>query len=699
MDLHALRYYPFTENADSIIMQVIEKRGNSKFNTTSDIYIKTSVNFILNKHYLDKHISYSTEAEDIIYKYIVVPYQPWLQYSVPLEKNEIALTVGLHEETKNGNVLLSSKNEGIYGFIGKQNVAYLLDEMFGDVDLFQDKNDILFLNHKGPLTKKNMNHYNYYVSSKSLMDSQLVYEIVFFPKDYTKNAFTGYLYVTADEKYHLKRAFFSINNTHKMNFIKDVLLTQTFEMKDGISFPEKKDYVFTFGDETKGAIVVNRKMNYSGNTEPLTASEKQVENVAAIASKTTHFSNLKNAVHFLLTDHYTLGGENGIFEWGPIFQALSYNEMEGVRFRLGGNTTLNLHKHWLLGGYLAYGTKDEKLKYRGDIIYSFLPKDKDIWEFPKRLFRFTYIHDLNIPGHDLLTTRRDRILYSISHSGTHNMSLQKLASINYEQEWENRFSFKIGGKYLFDQPVGSILYVTQKNDIPSVVPAIKNSEISLSLRYSPREAFLQNREKRIYFRRGDIELDLEHKIGLKGLFGSEYHYHKTSLTAYKSVDLSNNIGKVDFQISGGKVWNRVPFPLLFIPSGNQSYIYEPDNYNLLHFYEFVTDNFVSGDVNFLFNWSPFDLLSESKIKTSIGTRMIYGPLSDNNNPELHPELFAFNQGIKPLGQEPYVEMNIGLVNILKLFRLEWVQRLTYLEDDLGKKKNKGSIFVTTSFSF
>ena len=117
------------------------------------------------------------------------------------------------------------------------------------------------------------------------------------------------------------------------------------------------------------------------------------------------------------------------------------------------------------------------------------------------------------------------------------------------------------------------------------------------------------------------------------------------------------------------------------------------------FHGFVTDNFVSGDVNFLFNWSPFDLLSESKIKTSIGTRMIYGPLSDNNNPELHPELFAFNQGIKPLGQEPYVEMNIGLVNILKLFRLEWVQRLTYLEDDLGKKKNKGSIFVTTSFSF
>ena len=697
MDLRALRYHSFTENADSIIMQIIEQNEHHSFQSESTFSKKTAINFVINQEFLQNQITHSTAANDIIYKHIIKPYQPWLQYAAPLEDNEnqIALTLGLHQTQKEENALIFSENTGIYGFLGKQNIANLLDGIFEDVDLFQNTNHFLFSTFQSPLTTKNMHLYHYYISSKNLIDGQLNYEIVFFPKDSRANAFTGYLYVAANETYHLERAFFTINNRTRSSFAKDILLIQTFENQA----PQKKEYLFTLGDDIRGALLVNRSVDFSGNIQTLTSAEKQAANVSDIASQTPQFRNLTNLTHLLLTDHLTIGGTEGIFEWGPITRSLSYNDMEGFRFRLGGNTTLNLNSHWLLGGYLAYGTKDEQWKYRGDIIYSFLPKERAIWEFPKRLISFSYIHDLNIPGQDLLTTTRDRIFYSFSHVGIHNMSLQKLANINYEHESKNRLSFKIGGQYLYDQPMGKVQYIRMENDVPVILPSITNSEIHFGLRYVPHKIFLQNRDRRLSLQRGAIELNVNHRIGLKGVFNSDYHYHITNANAYTRVSLPRHIGNMEIRLATGKVWNRVPFPLLFIPSGNHSYIFESDKYNLLDYYELITDNFVSGKMNFFFNWSPLNLFSNSSIRTSVGAKMIYGPLSDNNNPALHPELFLFNGGIQVLGNTPYTELNIGLANVLKVFRVEWVQRLTYLENDEGEKKNRGGLFVTTSISF
>ncbi|MDR0865084.1 MAG: DUF5686 family protein [Candidatus Symbiothrix sp.] len=694
MDFYALRYYPFKVNADSIVQQVID-RNKENSHSASTVYQKTSVNLVANKEFQEGFIQQLTVSNNLLYKYVVKPYGPWLQYAAPLKEDarETALTIGLHEKHEKDNVLLYSKNEGIYGFIGKQDVAYLLDELFGTIDLFKDKNEVMLLSFKSPLTTKNKDSYRFFLSSKKIQDNRPVYEVVFYSKNPLDNAFTGYLYITADGNYSLLKAIFTMNNPENLTLTKDILLTQTFETKENKSIPLKKEAVFMLGDEIKGSLLVNRTVNYTDTPEPLTASEQQVGNVVQIASQTRHFQNLQKGIHFLMTDHLTIGGEKGLLEWGPILEAVSYNAMEGLRVKAGGNTTLNLNKHFLFGGYLAYGSKDRQFKYRGDIIYSFLPKDKDIWEFPKRLLSVTYIRDLNIPGQDLMTGDRDNFFYSFSHARTRNLSLQKLAAVSYEHEWPNRLSYKIGGKYWYDRPVGRVQYFKEENG--AIIKDIATSEMNVSLRYAPGEIFIQNREKRLSAREGHIELNIQHRMGFKGIFGSNYNYRITNFSADKQIYFPQNIGKVDVQLSAGKIWNRVPFPLLFIPAGNHSYIFMENDYNQLNQYEFTTDRFVAGRVNFRFNWSPVSLFCKSKVKTNIGAKAIYGPLSDNNNPDLHPELFIFNQGVKHLGNTPYVEMNIGLSNIFKVLRVEWVQRLTYPDTD----GLRGSFFVTTDFSF
>jgi hypothetical protein len=705
MDILALRYYPFTVEADSIIQQVIDRKAKEIHESPHErfkVYQKTTINLMANKEFVNEQIDYSTTHKDYIYKWVVRPYQHWLEHARPfkLNSNYMVLTTALYEDSliyevdnvrkEKKRQLQSSQNKGLFTFVGQQNVLHFLDEVFDKVDLFKNRNNTLLFPAKGPLSEEAIGYYNYFLSAKRIENGEPEYEIVFFPANSNDYGFSGYLYVSADGNFLLKRASFTFNQSINSDYFRDILFVHDFTTEGNRMIPDKEKSVFIWGDEIRGSCVVSRTALYSGDefrSEPLSSPEMQIEQVVETASQTRAFRNLTNSAHFLLTDHITIGGANGKVEWGPVTQSVSYNGMEGLRLRAGGNTSLSLNKQLLLGGYLAYGTNDKRFKYRGDFIYSFPAKEKDIWEYPKSLFSFSYVNDLNIPGEDLLTSDRDFFLYSFGNSGTMNMSLQKVGTVTYEKELSGRFSIKLGGKYLYDRPLGLVQY----NNFTS-------TELNVSIAYAPLQKYFQNRNNRIYFGRGDVELKLSHRIGIKGILASDYYYHITDFEAYKQFRFPRNAGTLDFSFSAGKVWNSVPFPLLFIPIGNQSFILEEKGYNLMNYYEFITDNKIAGNVNVLFNWSPVRLIiPKNSIKISMGVRAIYGPLSDKNNPDFHPELFPFNHGVKALGKEPYVEANIGLADIFKLFRIEYVRRFTYL-DDLSATK-KGSILITSNYIF
>jgi hypothetical protein len=66
--------------------------------------------------------------------------------------------------------------------------------------------------------------------------------------------------------------------------------------------------------------------------------------------------------------------------------------------------------------------------------------------------------------------------------------------------------------------------------------------------------------------------------------------------------------------------------------------------------------------------------------------MVYGGISDNNNPAINTELpaFTFNADDKPLtytfGTEPYMEGSVGVTNIFKVLRVDLVKRFNYLDN-------------------
>ena len=410
-------------------------------------------------------------------------------------------------------------------------------------------------------------------------------------------------------------------------------------------------------------------------------AQKEISGLIEEAKRTKAYSNVENAVSFLLTNR--IGIFQNRFELGPVSQMLSYNFTEGLRLRMGGFTSPELCKFMTFGGYLAYGTSDKQWKYAGDIAYTPSSSSR---------IKFTYVNDLNIPGYDLLKSKRDLVFYSLYQAKTTSLSLQKIGQLSYEKEVLRRFSLKINAKYGYDRPLGNVRYIIENEGVRKQLGPIVNTEIGVLFRFAPNEKYIRIKDHRLVFRSPDIDFNLEHRIGIKGIFGSGYDYHITRTSLSKSFDFPLKTSALAVSLSAGKVWNSLPFPLLFIPAGNQSYVFDSDDYNLMRFHEFVTDRFVAGNVDFRLDWSPIDwFFKKSKMETHLGMKTIYGPLSERNNPQLHPELFVFNSGIGALGEKPYAEANIGLANIFNFLRIDYVHRLTY--------KQRGSLFFSVGFRF
>jgi hypothetical protein len=60
--------------------------------------------------------------------------------------------------------------------------------------------------------------------------------------------------------------------------------------------------------------------------------------------------------------------------------------------------------------------------------------------------------------------------------------------------------------------------------------------------------------------------------------------------------------------------------------------------------------------------------------------MYWGKLSDRNNPRYHDNMLAFpdeSVGLADISHMPYMECGVGIENILKCLRVDYVWRLTH----------------------
>jgi hypothetical protein len=657
--LHALRYFPFSKSADNLISKLLESGDLAKIEAQDSANSKTSLHLVLNRSFLEKQIEPPSSYGEIIFRYFLKYYGNCLYHARPLDENanDIGLSLFLSDN--------KSDVKSIFPFIEQNELNYFLNEWNGSADVSRNRSEIMSQKYKNPLDKDALKTYCYFFSGEKIIDSIPAYEISFFSRQPYTNACEGYIYLSKKDSSYIKSVF-TLNYLTKKGLSNDILFTR--------SLSNNEDYIF-MGDNTKLGIVLKRQT--SMDTFPLLPTEQSMPEFINTLSASQAYRNLIRTVFFLYNQKIGIAGDK--FELGSFMQTLSYNDLEGVRLRLGANTTAMLNKYFRLDGYIAYGLKDRKLKYRSDIVFPFSHTDK---------LTVAYVEDLNVPGRNQLDYNRDRIYKSMNKAEGDYLSLQKIGQIKLEKSISKDISFTVTAKHLYDKPQGYLNYKIGT----TVIQSLTNFETGITLRFAPGEKFVTVRDNRFVFRKADIDIRLNQRFGLKGIMGSEYSYKATDFSISKLFQMPSYSGTLDVRIYGGKFWDRAPFPLLFFPVGSRnSFLFESGEYNLIDLYENLTDRFIATTTNLSLNWSPVNLFySKSKIQTNIGIKAHYGPLSNSNKPELHSELFDFQGIVSPLGTKPYLEGNIGIGNILRIIRIDFVHRFG--------SKNRNAILFSAGFS-
>lgn len=144
----------------------------------------------------------------------------------------------------------------------------------------------------------------------------------------------------------------------------------------------------------------------------------------------------------------------------------------------------------------------------------------------------------------------------------------------------------------------------------------------------------------------------------------------------------------------------MPYPLLILPNANLSYTIQPETYTNLNALEFINDEYLSWDVTYYMNGNLLNrlpLIKKLKWREVFGFRGLWGHLTDKNNPRIDPEgLYRFPATTHEMSQTPYMEASVGIENILKFLRIDYVWRLTYLEHP---NIQKGGVRMTMVLSF
>ena len=125
----------------------------------------------------------------------------------------------------------------------------------------------------------------------------------------------------------------------------------------------------------------------------------------------------------------------------------------------------------------------------------------------------------------------------------------------------------------------------------------------------------------------------------------------------------------------------MPYPELAMPSANLSYVIQPETFALVNPMEFVGDTY--GQIDFYYRangalLNRIPLINRLRLREVIGIKGWWGTLSGRNNPEFNESLFRFPDRVEVRKMScPYFEASVGLDNILRLFRVDYVWRLNY----------------------
>lgn len=585
-----------------------------------------------------------------------------------------------------------------------------LNATYQDINVYDNAYTIIEKQFISPVANACKTFYRYKVIDTLVLDNVVHYKMMFEPKTKGDNTFFGSL-IVSENNYAIKNIQLRMAPHVNINFVKKITINQEFDYVGNESWMMTADHLlieFKPFEKTpaivtrKNTIYRNFKLNSSYNDsvislakETLIIDEESVKkdqvfwdtarfiqlskNEAAVyhiidtLKTVTAYKTYVDIINFVLTGYYKAGP----VEIGPILNTVSYNRLEGWRFGIGIRTNDKMCKWAQVSGHIAYGLRDKRVK--GDIGVRFLA-DKN----PRQIISASYIRDVSELSKttDLLQT--DNILSIIINRRRPDVRLLYFedAKLSYQIEYKSGMSVGLTlQNRKIEQGLVPFRYLyTNKEAGIDTLTTLRQTELVLNTRFAIGEKYI---DKNSLFRSSINTsrvpvIQLEYVYGIKNFLGSQFNYHKLTLSFAQIIPV-RTIGRFEMKVQTGKVFGKVPFLLSEVHDGNQTFAFSNTAFNVMNDYEFYSDHYLQW--NFSHHFDGFFLnripgIRKLKLREVIHTRGVWGNVSSKN--------IAFNQlnngFIRPLGKVPYVEVGFGLENILKFIRWDVMWRVTHRDN-------------------
>lgn len=664
-------------------------------------------------HYLEHSIiefDYFKLSEKFNDRIIFRPFAIIFDYIDTIETGESFLPLLLQEKLSEHYFSSDPKQEknivlGQY-LTGVQNMSsmVILDDIFESYDLY---NNIISAGGKAftsPFSTTGLLTYRFYMADSLVENGKTYYNLYFSPKSKESIAFTGSSWIDK-ESYAIKSIEFSIPKQANINFVGDFKVRQEFEELDSSKWILKAESVQVAlnptGKKNAKSLMVKKNMERSDiqvdisiNSEVFKGENLELSDSLTSRSKLWWEENRIQELNvneegvLVMSDSiertrafkiYTWFGsmastaflKAGPVEFGRFYQFVSWNSIEGIRPKMGIRTNSDFSERLQLWGYLAYGTKDKQYKYFANA-RMMLPKKNNNWH----TLEFNYKKDFTFLGQDYEDQQfsHDNMFLAILRSSPlTKIMLMESIKLTHERQWINGYSTKlvVGTNTFFAVP-GVFDFIHENEDGSlKYYDKFNTAEIGFDQHIAFGQKFFENTFYRFETFSKKPVIDLSYKLGLKNIAGGQFSYHKLELNFRQR--LMSKIGYTYYNINAGKIFGDIPYPLMFIPIGNENFYFNGNAYQMMKGFEFAADEYASFWLEHHFDGLIFNkipLVNKLKLRSIVIAKALIG-----NTKKSNLDIIDLPTGMA-VPENWYIEAGFGIENILQLLRVDFMWRCT-----------------------
>ncbi|WP_020527442.1 DUF5686 and carboxypeptidase-like regulatory domain-containing protein [Flexithrix dorotheae] len=517
-------------------------------------------------------------------------------------------------------VIQKTKITGL-GITDGSTVSQITGASFQEYNFYKNWMEIVEKDFVSPISDSWRAFYDYELKSwEEIVDSVTCYKIEFKPKNPEDLAFTGTMWIADSlNNFALKQIDVNIGKNANLNFIEKVKIQQKYQQAEpgGPWLPNKTRVIIDIGeirDDWAGMLAKfyvshkNFKINQpkpvsffdqevelsefaleknedfwiKNRHDPLSETEQNVYQMIDTLKKIPVIKSYVEIVNIAFNGYKKIGK----FDLGPFIYTYANNNVEGNRFRLGGKTNIDFSKKFVLSGYGAYGLKDQEFKYKLEANY--IPKRK-----PWTVVGLSRKVDLDQVGIFNDNISNNSLFNSFSTFGT----LRRPYSHTINKVWVNSevypgITHQVTFRNRTLDPLFPFRYIKSGEGTDQVLgETITVNELIFEARIAIGEKFIINDNSRISMGNGNKPVfTLRYTYGLKDFWNSDFGYQRFDAFIDQSFRLGA-FGRTSYRLSGGYIPSTIPYPLLETHLGNETVFLNENSYNMMDFFEFVSDQY------------------------------------------------------------------------------------------------------------